>query len=330
MGRPTYIIPRSTIQAFFSMDDYLAVVENAFAMHGRGQTQMPPKLYTTFPKGDLRSMPAYLPTLNAAGVKNVNVHPGNTSLPAVMATITLIDPDTGFPLAVMDGTHITSMRTGAAGGIAAKYLARDDSSIAAFVGCGAQARTQLEALMRTRPALKELRFYDAREQARDALVQHAWNSYKRITAATTTIEHAVRGADIIITTTPSRKPLVMREWVKDGAHINAIGADAPGKEELDPAILQSGVIVIDDWEQASHSGEINVPLAAGVITRESVRGSIGEVIASIKPGRTAPEQITIFDSTGLAIQDIASAHHIYTKLTTDIELEQLLEKTELF
>jgi alanine dehydrogenase len=128
-----------------------------------------------------------------------------------------------------------------------------------------------------------------------------------------TIREAVERADIIVTTTPSRKPLVMNDMVSLGTHLNCIGADAPGKEELDPAILKRAKIVIDDWEQASHSGEINVPISQGVISRENVWAEIGEIVAGLKPGRERQDEITIFTSTGLAIQDAVTAKIAYDK-----------------
>jgi len=120
-------------------------------------------------------------------------------------------------------------------------------------------------------------------------------------------------SDILVTATPSITPLVLRDWVRPGTHLNAIGADAAGKEELDPAILKDAKIVVDDWAQASHSGEINVPLAKGEITPEMVYGSLGEVVAGKKPGRQNPEEITVFDSTGLIIQDLALGYAVYLK-----------------
>ena len=141
-SRETYLITRGEVKRTLTMADAVKAVEAAFRAYGEGKVQMPPKVYLNFEKGDLRSMPAYMPELGLAGVKNVNVHSGNTDLPTVMATITLFDPETGFPLAVLDGTYLTAVRTGAAGAIAAKYLARKDSTVAAFVGAGRQASAQ--------------------------------------------------------------------------------------------------------------------------------------------------------------------------------------------
>ncbi|MEM2341157.1 MAG: hypothetical protein QXX94_02120 [Candidatus Bathyarchaeia archaeon] len=125
------------------------------------------------------------------------------------------------------------------------------------------------------------------------------------------IDDAVRGADIVVTTTPSKVPLVMDEWIQPGTHINCIGADAPGKEELDPMILKRAKIVADDWEQASHGGEINVPLSKWIISKDNIWAEMGEIVAGIKPGRISSDEITVFVSTGLAIQDAVTANLAY-------------------
>ncbi len=263
-------------------------------------------------------MPSYLERLDVSAVKVVNVHPENPKkhgLPTVMAIIILVNPKNGAPLAIMGGARVTSMRTGAAGGVAAKYLARKDSKVVGLVGAGAQARTQLTALLSLYGKLEEVRVWSRTEKTRNAYVaemEAAGGKVARMVSAKS-VKEAVEGADIVVTTTPSRKPLVSGEWVRPGMHFNCIGADAPGKEELDPAILKRAKIVIDNWEQASHSGEINVPLAEGILTKRDVWGEIGEVVAGLKPGRTSSDEITVFTSTGLAIQDAVTAELAYKK-----------------
>ena len=218
----------------------------------------------------------------------------------------------------MDGTLITAMRTGAAGGIAAKYLARKDSKVVGIVGAGRQARTQLLALITLYKNLDEVRVYDILKDRRETFAKEASKLYSQIAKIkpVQTAEEAVRGADIVVTTTPSRQPLVKDEWVSAGMHFNCIGADAPGKEEIDPLILKRAKIVVDDWEQASHSGEINVPLAKGIISKEDIYGEIGEIIVGLKRGRTSNSEITVFCSTGLAIQDAVTAKIAYDKAMT--------------
>jgi len=314
------LLTEKDVEQLLSMDEVMEAVESAFSEKGLDRVQMPAKLYLFYGKysGDLRTMPSYLEQLDISAVKVVNVHPENPKkygLPTVMAIIILVNPKNGAPLAIVGGTRITSMRTGAAGGIAAKYLSRRDSKVVGLVGAGTQARTQLTALLSLYGKLEEVRVWSRTEKTRDACVAEmkaAFGEAARMVSVES-VKEAVEGADIVVTTTPSREPLVSGEWVRPGMHFNCIGADAPGKEELDPAILKRAKIVVDNWEQASHSGEINIPLAKGIITKRDVWGEIGEVVAGLKPGRTSSDEITVFTSTGLAIQDAVTAELAYKK-----------------
>ncbi len=310
------LLSRREVDKLISMRETIEAVEEAFRAKGLGKVQMPPKSYVFFNRyqGDFRVMPAYLEDMEAAGVKIVNVHPQNPSkygMPTVMATIVLIDPRTGAPLAIMDGTTITNVRTGAAGAVAAKYLARKDSRVVAMIGAGVQARFQLLALNEIFK-IEEVRVNDSAEKNAKKYASEMEKQLSIDVKITDTPE-AVQDADIIVTTTPVREPLIMNEWIPEGVHINAIGADAPGKEELDPKILKRAKIVVDDWEQASHSGEINIPLSKGMLTCDEIYAEIGEIISGRKPGRTSRDEITVFDSTGLAVQDIATDWIVYKK-----------------
>jgi alanine dehydrogenase len=179
-----------------------------------------------------------------------------------------------------------------------------------------------------RPGISRVLVYDTNEASMDSFVQDSKGKHGLDVEKASSVKDAVREADIVTTTTPVRSPIVMAEDISEGTHINAIGADAKGKEELDPEILKKARVVIDNWKQASHSGEINVPLSKGVITREHIHGDIGEIVSGKKPGRESPEQITVFDSTGLAIQDISAATEIFRKLTSDDDIEAKLEKID--
>jgi alanine dehydrogenase len=315
----TLILTDDEVKRLLSLSEVVEAVESAFKQKGLGRVQMPAKIYLYYTKygGDLRAMPSFLEDLDISAVKIVNVHPENPTkkgLPTVMATITLIDPSNGAPIAIMGGTAITDMRTGAAGGVAAKYLARKDSKIIGLVGAGAQARTQLMALLEVYENL-EVRVWSRTEKTKKHFVtetQQAYGDLIQIIPAAS-ISKAVEEADIVVTTTPSRKPLVANDMVSAGMHINCIGADAVGKEELDPRILKRAKIVVDDWAQASHSGEINVPLSYGMITKENIWAEIGEIVAGLKPGRQRQDEITVFTSTGLAVQDAVTAKIAYCK-----------------
>ncbi|GAX59844.1 alanine dehydrogenase [Candidatus Scalindua japonica] len=297
----------------------LKTVETAFKAFGQGKTCQPPKSYLIFKDGDLRSMPAYINTtsMKIAGIKSVNVHPDNHNkfgLPTVMATILLTDPKNGFNIAVLDGTHITNMRTGASGGVATKYLSRKDSKVMALIGAGAQAYTQLHHIMLTRK-LKEVRVYSRSNESMDRFCKKMSKVYPRVSFLTEPDgKKACRGADIVTATTPVRKPIIRKSWIGPGTHINGIGADAKGKQELETALTKSCKIVIDEWQQASHSGEINAPISRGKLNKKDIYAEIGEIIAGKKKGRTSDDEITLFDSTGLAIQDISTAYVVYNAL----------------
>lgn len=308
------ILGKHEIEELLKMSEAITAVENAFRLEGLGKAIMPPKLYLDLPeyKGDFRAMPAYID--GSAGIKWVCVYPNNfrNNLPSVMATIILSDPETGCPLAIMDGTYITNMRTGAAGGIAVKYLARKDSSVIGMIGVGAQAETQLMAISEVLPKIKQVKAFSRHEETRRRFAQEIGAKLNLDIRPVDTVEAAAE-ADIVVTTTPSTNPVVKKQYIKAGTHINAIGADAQGKQELEADVLRQAKIVVDDIRQASHSGEINVPLSQGLIKLEQIYGSLGEVVANLKKGRENDEEITIFDSTGLAIQDILCAKVVYNK-----------------
>ena len=297
------------------MKDALKAVEFAFLRLGQGRVEMPAKIYLYLDKyrGDFRAMPAYIEGGQTCSIKWVNVHPGNRfkGLPTVMATIILSDARNGCPLCIMDGTYITALRTGAAGAVAAKYLARKDSSSVALVGCGVQAEAQLLGLAEIF-RIKEVKVWGRASKEARVFIRKFCSLLKAKMFAASTVQECLKDSDIVVTTTPSRKPLVKLAWLKEGVHINAMGADAKGKQELDPAILKKALVVVDSWEHARHSGEINVPLSKGQLTRQDIYADIGEVVMG-KKGRRSNKEITVFDSTGLAIQDLAVAHIIYQK-----------------
>lgn len=301
----TLLLNQSEIQSLVTMEEAVSAVEEAFAAHGRGETLMPAKVYIDLERyqGDFRAMPAYFG--GAAGVKWVNAHPENPArhgLPTVRGLYVLSDPATASPLAVMDATWLTAARTGASAAVATKHLARPDARSVGFVGCGAQARTLLAAL---RVLDRDLEIVTA-DHSSDAAAAFGEEAGGRAA----TVEEAA-ACDIVCTATPSHTPVVDRAWIRPGTHINAMGADGHGKQELDPGILRDALVVVDDIGQAQGSGEVNVPLRDGLLTLQDLGPNLGEVVAGLQPGRTGDDEITIFDSTGLAIQDVALARVVY-------------------
>lgn len=326
------LLSRDVVKNLVSVPEIVRTVEEAFRAKGSDKAQMPMKSYVFFEdhKGDFRTMPAYIKEKGAAGVKIVNVHPRNPEkhdLPSVMATVQLLDPRTGAPLSIMDGTLITKLRTGGAGAVAAKYLASKDADTVGIIGAGAQGRTQLEALnevididevfVKDKIQRKSKEFANEMEKKLDLDIFPVQDT-----------KEAVLESDVVVTVTPREKPIIDNEWISEGMHINAIGADAPEKQELDPRILNRSKIIVDDLEQATHSGEISIPLSEGKLLKENIYGDIGEILVGKKKGRSSNEDITIFDSTGLAVQDIACAWEIYQKaekrgLGKELDLLQL-------
>lgn len=301
----TLILTKKDVLRLMVMKDVISVVEQGFRDWITGGGVMPPKAYLQVEKGDFRAMPASLPA--AAGMKWVNVHKENPQkgLPTVMAVLVYNDPLTGYPLAVMDATDITAYRTGATAALASKYLARKNSSILGIVGAGRQAYTQILAHMEIFKFSK-IKIYDVATQVTDKLIQSLSNYPLEASSLIETVQ-----SDIVCTVTTARQPIIEQKWVLPGTHINAVGADAEGKQELEPQILKSACVVVDDIRQAVKAGEINVPITQGYYSQHEVYGTLGELVTNQKRGRTDDSQITIFDSTGVAIEDIAVAHLLF-------------------
>jgi len=296
------------VMQVLDMDLALGAVTEAFRAHGEGRVNMPPKVHLLVAQGSFKAMygEIFLPAGHICGVKwNANF-PENPrqGRPTIMGKLLLNDPETGLEVADMDATYITKYRTGAAGGVAARYLARPDATRLGLVGAGEQARTQVAAILKVRP-IRKITIYSRTAARSQSLKEELQSAYGLEVALAQTVAAAVEGQDIVVTTTPSTSPLVRREWVAPGTHINAVGADSPGKQELEPAILAAAKVVVDDQAQASQIGEINVPQARGEFNLEQIYGSLGEIVAGKKPGRTSPQEVTVFDATGLAIQDLS-------------------------
>ena len=301
------------------LSELIPAVEDAFAAYERGDAQMPPKSYIDLPQynGDFRSMPAYLDAgdWDAAGIKWVNVHPDNPTdhdLPTVLGTMIYSDPETAVPLAIMDGTELTMQRTGAAAAVATDHLAIEGASSMGIVGAGAQAYTQLEAIAEIRP-IETVVISDLDSERVERFVSHFEG---RFDVSPGSIEDAA-SCDVLSTVTPVEEPIVSREAVGEHTHINAMGADAEGKHEIADEILLDSKLVIDDHAQTTHSGEINVPYSRGVLGDDDIDAAIGEIVVGDRKGRTPEDGISVFDSTGLAIQDVAAAHVVYEHAETN-------------
>jgi alanine dehydrogenase len=309
----TLLLNSDAVDENARMDAVIRAVEEAFGAYQRGDVRMPAKSYVELARynGDFRSMPAYMDAgdWDAAGVKWVNVHPDNPEkhgLPTVMGTMIYSDPETAYPLAVMDGTTLTMKRTGAAAAVATDHLAVEDATTLGIVGAGVQSHTQLEAIAEVRP-IEEVVVADKDPDRIDAF--RAEFEGRFTVREGSTAEAA--SCDVLSTVTPVRDPIVSLDDLGEHTHVNAMGADAEGKQELEDDVLLSSKLVIDDHEQCTHSGEVNVPWGEGMLGDDDIYGEVGEIVTGEKDGRTADDGITVFDSTGLAIQDVAAARVVF-------------------
>ena len=194
--------------------------------------------------------------------------------------------------------------------MATKYLARENSKVLGIVGAGAQALPQIEAISLVRN-IEEIRIFDIDRNASDRLALKLKEKNFDSVKIDDNPRKLAENSDIITTVTPSKEPIIFDDWIIEGTHINAIGADAPGKQELDPNILKRSKIVVDDFEQTVHSGEVNVPISKGLILKNDIYAELGEIVAGKKPGRENDIEITVFDSTGLAILDVITGYYVY-------------------
>jgi alanine dehydrogenase len=309
------ILTQSEVQACLSMSDAIDAVRVAYSAFAKGRVQMPSVQHLDVHQynGEVDIKSGFVEDFGLIGTKIASGFYDNQKkgLPPGIAVIVLLDLETGMPLAIMDGTHITAYRTGAAGAVAASVLARKDSQRVGIVGTGTQGRMQILAL-RELFDIQKVTAWDIDK----AMAERYRNQItKELAIDVQIVDHpndVTRGADILVTVTPSRKALISVDSIQEGMHINAIGADGPGKQELDPQIMtRVSKIVVDSLEQCRKIGEIQHAMAQGLISDSDIHAEIGMVINGDKVGRESEREITLFDSTGLSAQDIAAAKIVY-------------------
>jgi len=296
-------LTRAEVESLLDVDAMLGALSGALIKYSAGITSVPPRAGARVgEKGILGAMPGYVPGV-ALEVKLVSVFPGNDQLgiPSHQGLILIFDESVGSPLALMDGTYITAIRTGGAAAVAARALAREDSSILAILGAGVQGRSHLQTLPRVR------NFTDIRIASRDPGHAAALASTHPAARAVDSFETAVRGADVVACCTDAREPVVRREWLAPGAHVSSVGGTFG--PELDPAIVAAGRVFVE-WRGAATS-----PPPAGAAELQGVDPEalteIGEVLAGTRPGRLSRAEITVYKSTGIAVEDAAAARLVY-------------------
>jgi ornithine cyclodeaminase/alanine dehydrogenase-like protein (mu-crystallin family) len=307
------VLSRDDVESILDPRELIDALAAAMTDLSEGRASMPNRVAALVPErqGFLAAMPGYVPSLGALTAKLVSLFPQNAngSLPTHQALIAAFDPDTGEPLAILDGAAITALRTGAGSALSTRLLARDDARVLAIIGTGVQARSHAQTVPLVRD-FSEIRVAGrspekaaqlADELRAQGLPAHAESSY----------EEAIRGADVVCATTPSLEPVVRRQWLDRGTHVTSVGYNPNGRE-VDDATVVDAVVVVESRAAVlapmpAGSNDLTEPISAGLIGPDHIRAEIGELIAGTRPGRTSPDQITLYKSVGVAVQDAAAA-----------------------
>lgn len=317
MTRPgTRLFTRSDIRRLLDLDTCIAAVEAAFRAHAAG-TAIPPGVLGTHVAGGGFHVktaglggdhPRYAAKINA----NFPANPARHGLPTIQGVVALQDAADGRLLALMDSGELTALRTAAATAVAAKYLARSDSATVAIIGCGLQGRYQLRALRRVLPLCRVLAWDDDRDAVR-AYAAEVGAGRDIVVVPAADHRSAARGADVIVTCTPSRTPVLSRADVDGGTFVAGVGADSEDKSELAPDLLAASTVVTDLLDQCARIGDLHHALAAGAMRIEDVHAELAEVVSGRRAGRTRADEVTVFDSTGTALEDVAAAVAVYER-----------------
>ena len=313
----TLLLTRSEVASLLGMAECVKAVEAAFRLHAEGASLPPGVLETLTGEGGFHIKAAGLKLAGgsyyAAKVNgNFPSNPERFGLPTIQGVVVLCDAERGRPLALMDSMELTALRTAAATGVAARYLARPGSKVATVCGCGVQGRVQLRALAAVL-GIEQVYAFDRDDARAESFAREMSDEPGMKVEAARNLRQAVGESDVCVTCTPSRRPVLMRGDLRPGTFVAAVGADNPHKQELDPALMASGKIVVDILEQCATIGDLHHALEAGAVERGDVYAELGEIVAEHKPGRTSDEEIVIFDSTGTALQDVAAAAAVYER-----------------
>lgn len=313
----TLLLNRSEVASLLGLSECIDAVEEAFRLHAEGMSLPPGVLETLTGEGGFH--------IKAAGLKlgggsyfavkvngNFPLNRERFGLPTIQGVVVLCDAERGRPLALMDSMELTALRTAAATGVAARYLARPDSKVLTVCGCGVQGRVHLRALAAVLRVEKVYAF--DRDGARaESFARELADELGLEVEAARDLRRAVGESDVCVTCTPSRQPILLRGDVRPGTFVAAVGADNPKKQELDPQLMASGKIVVDILEQCASIGDLHHALRAGAVTSGDVYAELGDIVAGRKPGRTSDDEVIIFDSTGTALQDVAAAAVVYER-----------------
>jgi ornithine cyclodeaminase/alanine dehydrogenase len=314
--KSTLLLNRSDVQELLGLIECIDAVEKAFRWQGEGKISPPGILGIRTQSGGLHVKTACLTGAKAYIAAKLNTNfPQNHArfgLPTIQGVIVLYDAENGRALAVLDSIEITIKRTAAATAVAAKYLARTNSSVATICGCGEQGRVQIRALSLMLP-LRKVFAFDVDPNASLSLAAQLSREFQIDTEPVRSLPGAIQSSDVVVTCTPATEFFVQNENIAAGTFIAAVGADDSHKQEIDPALLSSAKVVADNLEQVCSIGDTHHAIAAGLMRKEDIYADLSEIVAGRKPGRTSDDEITIFDSTGVAIEDAAAATLVYEK-----------------
>ncbi len=315
-GLGVRILTRAQVARLLNLQDCIAAVEAALLAHAEGRSIPPQSLGAPVEGGAFHVKAAGLtdgrPYFAAKLNGNFYANAERFGLPRIQGLIVLCDARNGVPLAVMDSTEITVMRTGAATAAAAKRLASPDSKTVTICGCGLQGRVHLAAIRSVLP-IRQVYLFDADASAAQRLAGEVSAELDAEVLSAEELSRGSRRSQVCVTCTPARAPFLMLDDVAPGAFVAAVGSDSEEKQELDPELLRASRIVVDHLEQCAAIGELHHTLAAKVLTRSDVHGELHEVLAGRIPGRTSPREIFVFDSTGVALEDVAAAALVYER-----------------
>ena len=313
----TLIVSQSEVAQLLPMDECVAVMEQAFRALAGGDAILPLRPVMWLPErvGALAMMPSYLGGLQAIGLKAISVFPGNHGTPydSHQGVVMLFEAKNGRLLAIADATSITAIRTAAASGLATKLLAKSDAGDLAILGTGTEARTHLEAMRVVRP-LRRVRVWSRHTENVARFVEVESKRYGIKVEGMPDAKSAVEGADLICATTSAREPVLMGEWLAPGAHINAVGSSVANTRELDTAAVVKSRLFVDRRESAQNeAGDFLIPKQEGAIGDDHILGEVSDLVVGKVEGRKSTDDITLFKSLGIAIEDLASIQHIYAK-----------------
>ena len=311
------VLSEQQVQSLIDIDELIDALAQAHVQYSTGNAVMPVRLVVPLPQiqGRITSMPGFLTEDKALGMKVVTYFQDNpkNNLPAILATIMLFSAETGKSIATMDGSYITAIRTACASAMATKALANPQNGVLGILGAGVQARTHIQALIRVRK-IEKIKLYSPSGASAAVVKKEMESQVKCAIDVANSAEEAVRGADLVVTATTAKEPILRSAWLKPGVHINAVGSHRPDLREIDGATLARAKIIVDSRDAImAECGDILLALKEKSIAENAIHAEIGEVLAKVKPGRTDQDEITLYKSVGIAIQDVAAANLVYRK-----------------